>query len=275
MPRNGGPTLPTSSEEGHHASPPAKREASASDRAENDDDRIGVHPRHQEGTTTSRAGGSCDTRAVRYVKNEEEGRGDDKCVRCKRESDHWVQPGMVLHAVPAPKRTFSIGQMLKQGGCYNVRKAGKEVTEMLLDTFECSAAEVQIPLQGKTSVQVRRELNVALANSLAHGKGELAFAKKCGVTQAPRADDIEAMVEAFPNKESIDWSAKPVESGINVPMWKCMHARHCKVCDDFDVARACYFRLIWHFLLTGFDPPMPISGELKGDKPHTRAYVDL
>ena len=86
-----------------------------------------------------------------------------------------------------------------------------------------------------------------------HLRKETAFAKQYMWDDRPRADDIEGMVAAYP--ASIDWGAAPVSSGINVHLWKSWHARHCDSCTPTVIDDSCYFRVLHHFLDTGFDPP--------------------
>ena len=125
----------------------------------------------------------------------------------------------------------------------------------MLLLVQCTNVVAEVPLERKSSVQIRAELRSKLAASLAAGKMEVAFAKSCGITDVPRADDPETMLAAFPGKDKINWDAKPTKSGLNVSLWQFWHARHCNLCTHDQVHDKCYFKTLKHFLLTGFDPP--------------------
>ena len=71
VPRREGPNRSAQPSEGHHQSPPAKKEALA-DFVGRNDDRVVAHPRHEERAKLSRAGGSRDTGKVSYVKASQE-----------------------------------------------------------------------------------------------------------------------------------------------------------------------------------------------------------
>ena len=157
---------------------------------------------------------------------------------------------MVRAASRAEKRTFTVEEMLRESSAYNVRKAPQWVAERLFKSKgKCSSAKVHADLKHKTFAHIRRELNKKLAASLAARKHEAAFAKACAVDSRPRADELEKMIKSFPGE--VDWSAKPVKSGINTGLWRAWHARHCCKCSPTKVDDGCYFRTIDHFLRTG------------------------
>ena len=136
----------------------------------------------------------------------------------------------------------------------------------------CSDAELKFPLAGKSSRQIRRALRKALAKALASKERKVAFEKDIAFDDRPRADELEKMVASFPGLDKIDWDAKPVKSGINCPLWKAYHARHCSKCTPVKIHDSCYFKVIYHFLKTGFDPPEDEDEHEAQDAP--RAYVD-
>ena len=69
---------------------------------------------------------------------------------------------MVDTASPAPERTFSVREVLRKSRCYNVRKVAAAEAAKLVGLNTCSSAHVHVALRGKTSVQIRRELNKKL-----------------------------------------------------------------------------------------------------------------
>ena len=164
---------------------------------------------------------------------------------------------------------------------YNVRRAPPEVAKRLRqEQGECSNLNASVELKNKTVPAIRKELRSKLAEALATGLKEKAFAKTCGYDDRPRADELERLVAAYPAWDQIDWDAEPVKSGINCDLWRAWHARHCKKCTPTKVDDGCYFKLIDHFLRTGLQPPEgppPPSQEphpLQSKEKRHRAYVN-
>ena len=120
---------------------------------------------------------------------------------------------------------------------------------------QCSSVDASVELQHKTIPAITRKLREKLSESLASGRKEKAFEKMCGCDDRPHADDLERLAAAYPALDQIDWNADPVESGINVDLWRAWHARHCDKCTPTQVHKDCYFRSIEHFLQTGLEPP--------------------
>ena len=78
--------------------------------------------------------------------------------------ESWVQPTMVEGASTSAPRRFSVQDVVKSKRLYNVRRAPQGVVDKLMQDTHCASAAVHVPLQGKTSAQVRRELRQKLAN---------------------------------------------------------------------------------------------------------------
>ena len=116
----------------------------------------------------------------------------------------WVPPTMVDDASPATPRKFTLCDVLRSKRVHNVRKAPPGIVAALMRDTGCVDAKVNMPLRGKTSAQVRRDLRRRLAESLAAKKHEAAFAKQFGPASHPRSDEIERLVTAFPAWHSID-----------------------------------------------------------------------
>ena len=220
------------------------------------------------------AGGSCGTHGVRYVIGEPvgavEGSNESSAVRELSGSD--MMQGQQL--MKAKRRLFPARRFKKTKGVYNWRKTEPDVMRHLLALVQCVSVVADIPLAGRSSVQIRSELRSRLAKSLAQGDKERAFAKACGFSSKPRANDPEGMMRAFPGLDKINWKAAPVQSGINADLWRCWHARHCERCSQHKVHKDCYFKPIWHFLRTGFEPSVATGFDIFSAKPSRVAYVD-
>lgn len=195
-------------------------------------------------------------------------------VKCGGSST-FVAPQMLEATRPVPPSTFRLESLLKTRGVYNARKASAPVLEAMLRDVDCSPAFASFDLIGRNSAQVRRDLNRRLAKELADGTHGAAFANLCDYESCPRADDIEGMVSAYPAMESVDWDEPAVPSGLDLGLWLAWHARHCKNCTALSVASECYFRLVYHFLRSGFTPPAPVGVDFTEAKAPKRAYVDL
>ena len=181
----------------------------------------------------------------------------------------FVPPRMVAGVRKALPRRFSVKKLLRKNRfVYNIRKASKEIVERLMRQTQCSNADLEgFELKGKTCAQIRRELRKSLAEALQSHAEKLAFEKELGMDGRPRADELEKMVASFPGLDKIDWDAPSVESGINCELWRTWHARHCTACTPTKIHEDCYFKVIYHFLRTGFDPP---EDPKQDQQPHDR-----
>ena len=168
----------------------------------------------------------------------------------------------------------SVEQMLRSRHVRGVTPAPAVMRERLR-VDSCCPVHANVPLVNKSSVSIRRELNKALSEALANGTVTQPFAKACGFDDKPRADDIEGMVKAFLEMTEVDWDAESVASGLNIPLWRFLHAMHCKKCTKYRVDDSCYFRLVFHFLRSGFEPSVMDGKSLQDAVCTVRAYVDL
>ena len=215
-------------------------------------------PRHLVNPHKLQAGGTCGVfEKAQYV--------NSKLIR---------PPGMVGEYSQAKERGYTVGQLLKKNQfVYNVRRPSDSVVqELMKDAGACSNVNASVRLKSMTTQAIRRELRKKLAESLAANRKERAFAKLSMFSDRPRADELERMVAAYPALSKVDWDAEPVKSDMNCALWLAYHARHCKKCTPTAVHQGCYFRLIYHFLRTGFEPPEDPAVEPAGKAPH-RAYV--
>ena len=188
----------------------------------------------------------------------------------------FTHPRMVAGVRKAAPRKFSIKQMLRKNKfVYNVRKAADDIVEKLMKQTECSNVDLDgFKLEGKTCSQIRRELRKSLAAALQAHADKVAFAKDVGTDDRPRADELEKMVASFPGLDAIDWEADTVKSGINCELWKAWHARHCAACTPTTIHDGCYFKVIHHFLRTGFNAPEDPSQQAEMQQTSPRAYVN-
>ena len=138
----------------------------------------------------------------------------------------------------------------------------------------CANVSAKVPLIGRSTLSVQRELRSKLAASLAAGLHDKAFAKDCGHVEAPRVDELEELIASFPNKKDIDWEAAAVKSGLDIAAWKRGHAKHCARCKPNTVHVECYFRLLCHWLQCGFNPPVREGCDVAQARASKRAYVD-
>ena len=217
------------------------------------------------------AGGSCDTHCV----------FDVKLVKSGLKEREASGPGgkmrnsmMVRKVVRARRRQYKARHMRGCRGVYAWKTATPEVMRHLLALVQCVSVLADVPLCRRSSLHVRSELRSKLAAALASGEKEKAFAKQCGFSGKPRANDPRAMMQAFPNVQDIDYDRQPVESGINASLWRFWHARHCSRCTQEAVHDTCYFKPLWHFLNTGFELPVRRGFDIYSAQPTRVAYVD-
>lgn len=220
------------------------------------------------------AGGSCDTFRVHDVMVDVARDGGVLNGASSEELGVVSNGKMVKRVFRARRRKFRARQMRTTRGVHAWRKTSPDVMRHLLALVQCVSVIADVPLCRKSSVHVRSELRKLLAASLARGDKEKAFAKECGFWSRPLANDPRAMMEAYPNLQDIDYSARPVQSGINSQLWQFWHARHCMRCTEVRVDKDCYFKPVHHFLRCGFELPARRGFDIFATKPSRVAYVD-
>ena len=224
------------------------------------------------------AGGPCCVaKAASYViganRLQHEGAGS----KVGKNSVKQLPQAMVQSWSQGISRGFTVQDLQRSKGVYNWRPVSAAVRSAMRPYAYCANVCTKVPLAGRSTMSVQRELRTKLAESLATGKREKAFAKECAWADVPRVDELERLMASFPNKECIDWEAEPVKSGLCIAAWKRGHAKHCSRCDETLVSNDCYFKLLSHFLECGFDPPVIPGHEVwRGalDGHRRRAYVD-
>ena len=204
-----------------------------------------------------------------------EGASKCGCARLKHAVAEELASKMFQATRQSPMGQVPLSQLVQKRGVYNIRKAPASVLKSMLSQVHCRAESVQFSLNGQNSMQVRTKLRKQLASELAKGTHGLAFGALHGVDDRPRADEIEKMVASFPGIDRVDWDAAPVPSGLDVGLWQAWHARHCDACTELEIDRDCYFRLVHHFLRTGFEPTEREECDVSTAVPPCRAYVDL
>ena len=213
------------------------------------------------------AGGSCGMK-VRYVKNNQVN------VDNRKLSARGRNGLMVRRVKRARRRQFEARKIEHSRGVRAWKQTSPQVMFYLLAFMQCVDVMADIPLCNKSSLHVRSELRSKLAAALAKGEKAKAFAKECGVSDKPQANDPEAMMNSYPDLDGIDYSAPEVESGINGSLWKFWHARHCTRCTQSQVHDKCYFKPLLHFLTTGFELPVQPGLDIYAARPSRVAYVD-
>ena len=242
-------------------------------------DNIFCTPVESASTFSIRAGGLGAAWAVSNVKASTAASlqqpGASACAQkvCACDSEFKKSP-MFLSSRSAPAAPVPLTKLVRARGVYNIRRAPEAIVRTLLSQVDCSSAFANFNLAGKNSIQIRNQLRSQLAHELAEGIHDKAFAKMCSMDSRPRADDIEGMVAAFPGLDRVNWDAPDVQSGLDVGLWKSWHARHCTKCTEFEIDDACYFKLVHHFLRTGFEPSIEPGADLYAAQPSCRAYVE-
>ena len=101
---------------------------------------------------------------------------------------------MGTKCVAAKPRRFSAKHLRGSCGVYNCRPTSHAIMACMLALTQCTGVYASVPVQYKTSTQIRSELRKKLAQSLSRGAHEKAFAKQCAFDHCPRADDPAAMM---------------------------------------------------------------------------------
>ena len=140
----------------------------------------------------------------------------------------------------------------------------------------CTPGRMVLDLKGRMAAQVQRDLRSQLVQDLKEGNDEAAFiCKQLGIDSVPRADQLELMVAAMPGVEKIIFEGTEMKSGLDIEYWMKMHATHCKKgCTATCINPDCYFRIVHHFLLRGFDPVLKDGQSWDQFETKLEAYVN-
>ena len=219
------------------------------------------------------AGGSCDTHSVYDVSVMEPDIVDDPEGKSAVKGN-MKNCKMVRRVKIARKRKFKARRIEKVRGVRAWRESSPAVMTCMLAFVQCASVLADVPLCRKSSLHVRSELRSRLAAALARGDAEKAFAKECGFSDCPLANDPEAMMRAYPALDQIDYEAAPVSSGLNTSLWRLWHAKHCSKCSQERIHDECYFKPMFHFLRSGFELPARRGFDIYEARPSRVAYVD-
>lgn len=194
-----------------------------------------------------------DERQVTECRIASQSSKSNRIIDAKAMRELLVHP-QVSHVVPAPA---------------DVRRR--------MDTFcTCKPQRMVLDLRGKSASQVQRELRASLVEDLQRGSDEAAFVcRQLGIDSAPRADQLELMIAAMPGVAKLVFEGPAVESGLDMGAWRELHALHCtKGCSADSVSKECYFRVVHHFLLRGYDPELLPGKSWDDFRTTIPAYVD-
>ena len=144
----------------------------------------------------------------------------------------------------------------------------------------CQQKSFPMHVAGYTAHELSRKLRLRLVSSLRSGVRQPAFASIKPDHIYPRADDLEAMMAAFPGLHLLDYEhdVPCPATTINYEAWLRYHSEHCTIgCTPSEVHDDCYFKPLSHMLRTGFHavlrPGMSLENSDIADC--TPAYVDL
>lgn len=206
------------------------------------------------------------TKVCCEVGEESHGRSHVKAPELKRCQRHDEEPDKI-----------GLRDLLTHSQISNVRSVSNEVRRRMRSFEGCSHQHVKLSLNGTTAKQIQKNLRAQLVEDLKAGNDEAAFVcSQLGIDSVPRADQLELMIAAMPGVANLVFEGPEVKSGINIPAWKEGHATHCtKGCTKEKVSDDCYFKVIHHFLLRGFDPTLAEGCSWDDFKKRFPAYVDV
>lgn len=140
----------------------------------------------------------------------------------------------------------------------------------------CSPGNMVVDLQGLSAARIQRDLRKSLVEDLRQKTDSAAFVcNQLGIDEIPRADQLEKMIAAMPGIEDLVFEGKPAESGLDMKSWSQLHATHCtKGCTSTVIADDCYFKIVHHYLLRGFDPALKTGRSWEDLSTRQQAYVD-
>ena len=217
-----------------------------------------------------------NVKAVAFSPNEEK-----ECGQC------WQHQGGVANeckvsrsdkiAIPESLSRIRLREVLrrhKQVSC--VEPVSSKVKTKMQSYCTCSPGKIILDLRGKMAAQVQKDLRSQLVEDLKEGNDEAAFVcKQLGIDSVPRADQLELMIAAMPGVEKIVFEGPAMESGLDIEYWMKMHATHCKKgCTATCIDPECYFKVVHHFLLRGFDPRLEDGHSWEEFEAKMEAYVD-
>ena len=188
------------------------------------------------------------------------------------------QPTLVEQSTAHDKISrLHLRDLLKHKQVSHVRHASRDVRTQMDKFNTCSHATMQLDMRGTTASRIQKDLRAQLVEDLKEGSDEAAFVcKQLGIDSVPRADQLELMIAAMPGRMRLEFDGPPAKSGLNIDEWKAGHATHCKKgCTASKIKDECYFRVVHHFLLRGYDPVLDPGQTWDEFKKQYPAYVDV
>ena len=177
-----------------------------------------------------------------------------------------------------PFELLDLSSMLRHRQVSHVRSASANVKQRM-DSFRCcSPGRMHLDLRGRSASRIQKDLRKALVQDLLDGDDTAAFVcRQLGIDNIPRADQLELMIAAMPGRWQIKFEGVTAESDLDIEEWMKGHATHCSKCSPTKIADDCYFKVVHHFLLRGFDPALKPGRSWESfvsKNPAREAYVD-
>ena len=201
---------------------------------------------------------------------------------CKEEEECVTNQGPRLVKESCAKNCdrdpgIALRELLNHPQVSNVKPVSGEVRHRMDGFKKCGHDTWRLDLKGSTAGQIQRQLRIQLVEDLKQGSDEAAFVcKQLGIDSVPRADQLELMIAAMPGVAQLEFKGLPAKSGLDMDEWRKWHATHCsKGCTKDEISEDCYFKIVHHFLLCGFDPKLCKGMSWKDFKKKYPAYVDM
>ena len=192
--------------------------------------------------------------------------GRASCARC---DDACIR--VVTKTAPS---SVDLRDVLRHKQMSHVKVAPSAVRRQMDEYCTCAPKRMTLDLRGKTASKMQRDLRAQLVQDLKAGNDEAAFVcSQLGIDNAPRADQLELMIAAMPGVKDIVFEGPPVRSGLDISEWIKGHASHCDRCKEGTISEDCYFRVVHHFLLRGFEPTLKPGEKWEKFRTKTEAYI--
>ena len=215
------------------------------------------------------------------VKQDIAGDGHQCCSEVQPRQSNQVGPGRLTElrqtsANESQEEEIDVQILLSHPQVSHKSNVSRRVRDRM-DTFgKCAHRRVTLDLRGTSACKVQRNLRKHLVQDLKEGVDEAAFVcAQLGIDNVPRADQLELMIAAMPGLLDVKFEGPEAESGLDVPLWQELHATHCcNGCTATKINPKCYFKVVHHYLLRGYDPAL-LPGEAWGAfRTNKEAYIE-
>lgn len=183
----------------------------------------------------------------------------------------------VNKVLPDSFEKIRLGEVLRRHHQVSCVSEVSSKVRVKMDSYcSCKPGKMFLDLRGKMASQVQKDLRIQLVQDLKEGSDDAAFVcKQLGIDIVPRADQLELMIAAMPGVHNIVFEGAEVESGLDIEYWMKRHATHCKqACTATCIDPDCYFKVVHHFLLRGFDPILREGHSWDEFEAEMEAYVN-